>query len=327
MERGGLLMTPEQSVPFGLLAMYAEDMYDVDQGALAPTPDSRIAASGWKIVNYLTAQDVLIPTVRNQRLSFDRAKRVFFGFLAQSNADPTSYVVAIRGTIGFAEWIIDGQFLLVPHPNHPTAKIEQGFWDIYRTMNLADPVTGATTNPDVAAGVAAVVGTGKVVVTGHSLGSALATYFTNDLAERLGNKVSVCLFASPRTGDDAWVNLFDTNVSTYQVWNYILDVVPHVPTIGYATLPNATVIQPSMAQCQIRLDLLCDHHVLCYCAMIDYKDTMAAPPSLQDASEAVCTSRQPMPESTILLAEVVTELGVGSESARKMLKGLLDAIA
>jgi hypothetical protein len=61
--------------------------------------------------------------------------------------------------------------------------------------------------------------------------------------------------------------------------------------------------------------------------MIDYKDTMAAPPSLQDASEAVCTSRQPMPESTILLAEVVTELGVGSESARKMLKGLLDAIA
>ena len=43
-------MTPEQSVPFGLLAMYAEDMYDVDQGALAPTPDSRIAASGWKII-------------------------------------------------------------------------------------------------------------------------------------------------------------------------------------------------------------------------------------------------------------------------------------
>ena len=248
-------MTPEQSVPFGLLAMYAEDMYDVDQGALAPTPDLRIAASGWKIVNYLTAQDVLIPTVRNQRLSFDRAKRVFFGFLAQSNADPTSYVVAIRGTIGFAEWIIDGQFLLVPHPNLPTAKIEQGFWDIYRTMNLADPVTGATTNPDAAAGVAAVVGAGNVVVTGHSLGSALATYFTSDLAGRLGNEVSACLFASPRTGDDAWVNLFDTNVSTYQVWNCILDVVPHVPTLGYATLPKTTVIQPSTAQCQIRLDL------------------------------------------------------------------------
>lgn len=45
---------------FGLLAMYAEDMYSV--GSLNPVADPRIAALGWNIVGYLTAPDVLIPS-------------------------------------------------------------------------------------------------------------------------------------------------------------------------------------------------------------------------------------------------------------------------
>jgi len=169
-------------------------------------------------------------------------------FLLGNNGDPNSYVAVVRGTEGLVEWVIDAEFVLIPHPRHAGVQVEQGFWNIYQTMSLADPTTGLTTHQNAAEGVAKLVGTGSVVVTGHSLGSALATYFTDDLSERLGSNVSACLFASPRTGDSGWATLVAATVNSYRLFNYILDIVTHVPTIGYATLPNATVIQPSTAQ-------------------------------------------------------------------------------
>ena len=319
-------ITDSQSVSFGLLTMYVEDMYNAAPGSLNPVADPRIAASGWTVVGYLTAQDLLIPTKSSprQRLSINGAKRVFFGVLAKNNADPTSYVAAIRGTDGFVEWVIDGEFLLIPHPRHAGVMVEQGFWNIYQTMSLADPTTGLTTHQNAAEGVAAVVGTGTVVVTGHSLGSALSTYFTDDLAERLGSRASGCYFASPRTGDSAWTDLFAITVKDYRLFNYILDIVTHVPALGCATLPNTTIIQPSTAQAGVRLDILCNHHVICYCAMIDYKDTMATPTTAQDASRKSCIlgPSSTMPEAAKALAVIINEFGVGDEKALAMLKAL-----
>ncbi len=191
-------------------------------------------------------------------------------------------------------------------------------------MSLADPITGLTTHQNAAEGVEEVVGAGKVIVTGHSLGSALASYFADDLAERLGSNVSACLFASPRTGDLAWATLFAAEVKDYRLFNYILDIVTHVPTLGYATLPNATVLQPATTQAGIRLDVLCNHHVICYCAMIDYTDTMAAPTTAQDASCKSCIIPPPsvMPETAKALATIINEFGVGDERALVMLKAL-----
>jgi len=223
------------------------------------------------------------------------------------------------------EWIIDAEFLLIPHPRHPGVQVEQGFWGIYQTMSLADPNTGVTTAQNATEGVAKLAGdAGTVVASGHSLGSALATYFTDDLAERIGPRASACLFASPRTGDAAWANLFDAEVQSYQLYNYILDLVTHVPSIGYATLPKATVIQPDAAKAAIRLDLFCDHHVICYCAMINYTKTMAAPTTDQDASCKACISgpATAIPASVKGLAMVVNDLGVGDTIAVKLLKAL-----
>jgi triacylglycerol lipase len=239
-------ITDSQSASFGLLAMYAEDMYSAAVGSLNPSADPRIAAAGWTIVGYLTAQDALIPAKGAPRrtLRVDQANRVFFGFVARNKADPTSYIAAVRGTEGIVEWVIDAEFLLIPHPRHAGVQVEQGFWSIYQTLSLADPASGVTTHQNAAEGVAKLVGADKITVTGHSLGSALATYFTEDLAERLGPRTSACLFASPRTGDGAWVNTFNTSVKDCRLFNYILDIVTHVPTLGYATLPNTTLIQP-----------------------------------------------------------------------------------
>ena len=212
----------QQAVGFGFLAMFAEDMY-APIGSLNPPADARIAKSGWTIVAYLTAQDALFPQKDAANRQIGLSKRVFFGFLARNTDDPRAYAAVIRGTEGMVEWVIDAEFLLIPHPRHPGVRVEQGFWSIYQTMSLADPVTGLTTYQNAAEGVAQIVGAGDVTIAGHSLGSALATYFADDLAERLDAKVSACLFASPRTGDQAWASLVATTVRRYRLFNYILD--------------------------------------------------------------------------------------------------------
>jgi hypothetical protein len=312
----------QQAVGFGFLVMFAEDMYASASGSLNPQADSRIVKSDWTIVAYLTAQDALFPqkSAASRHISLDPSKRVFFGFLARNNEDPTLYAAAVRGTDGMVEWVIDAEFLLVPHPRHPGVRVEQGFWNIYQTMSLADPATGLTTHQNAAEGIAQIVGAGAVTVAGHSLGSALATYLADDLSDRLGPKVSACLFASPRTGDQAWANLVATTVRQYRLFNYILDIVPHVPSIGYATLPNATVIQPTMAQASINLDIFCNHHVICYCAMIDY--AIPPPVTAADADNETCIAPPPMSEAAKGLAAVINEFGIGDERALAMLKAV-----
>ena len=315
------------AVQFGLLAMYAEDMYDAAPGTLNPPADARIAADGWKVVGYLTAQDALIPTrgATNRKLGVDHGKRVFYGFVAQNLATPNAYVAAIRGTEGMIEWVIDAEFVPIPHPRYPGARVEQGFWSIYQTMSLADPASGTTTFQNAAEGVEKLVGNGTIVVTGHSLGSALATFYVGDLAERLVARTSAYLFASPRTGDAVWAGIFDRNVQQYDLFNYILDLVPHVPTgIGYTTLSRATVLQPSTAQAGVKLDLLCDHHVICYCAMLDFAQASAAPSTAQDATSKACILGPALsvPETAKALAVLINEFGIGTEKAAILLRAL-----
>lgn len=322
-----MTISDPQSISYGLLAMYAEDMYSAAVGSLNPAVDFRIAAAGWTVTGYLTALEALFPPQGTPRktLTLDNAQRVFFGFVAKSNSDPNCYVAAVRGTDGIVEWVIDAEFIPVPHPRHPGCTVEQGFWNVYQTMSLANPVTGVTTHQNAGEGIEEMVGAaGSIVVTGHSLGSALATYLAEDLSERLPTKVSACLFASPLTGNAAWTTLFDTNVGDYRLFNYILDVVSHVPTrsIGFAALPKVTVIQPATAQAGVELSLLCNHHAICYCAMID--NAVARPTIPIDADCNACILLPPagMPETAKALAVIINEFGIADERALVMLKAL-----
>ena len=128
----------QQAVGFGFLAMFAEDMY-APIGSLNPPADTRIAKSGWTIVAYLTAQDALFPQKDAANRHISLSKRVFFGFLARNTDDPTVYAAVVRGTDGIVEWVIDAEFLLIPHPRHPGVRVEQGFWNIYQTMSTRRP--------------------------------------------------------------------------------------------------------------------------------------------------------------------------------------------
>ena len=247
-----------------LLAMYAEDMYKIPvlgDNNLTPPVDPRVSAT-WNVVGYITGKDAIMDTQ-----SMGLGPVVYYGFLAASKTNAAEFVAAIRGTENFIEWIVDAEFLPVHHALKGRA--EGGFYSVYRSMEYIDG-TGAVT--DVDEGIATAIGQGSLTVVGHSLGSALATYLTIDLAvsQQMGARVSACMFASPRPGDTEFANYFDQQVASYTLYNYALDVVPTVPGLfGYTSLPRAKQIAPDNAQSTIENTVPCNHHAVCYAAMLD----------------------------------------------------------
>jgi triacylglycerol lipase len=323
-------LTNSQAVPYGLLAMYAEDTFAASPtNRKTPPPDPRIAAAGWSIQALAMARDVVIPEVgaKHQRMSVDHVNDpIYYGYMARSTADANIWVVSVRGTQELVEWVIDAEFALRYRAGTSGPMVEQGFSDIYDTMALADS-NGRILNANAAKGIADLVGAnGRVTVVGHSLGSALATYLSYDIAQFRGDWLSACLFASPRTGDAAWTAAYDARVKNYNLYNYILDIVTHVPTgLGYSALPRATRLEPAHADAGVTVELGCNHHVVCYCAMLDYNKTVACapiPPPKIDKNECDCIRGNSTAVTTEarVLAEIVEKLGDGNDLVRELTK-------
>jgi triacylglycerol lipase len=257
------MLTTTQAAELGLLVNYAMDQYLADPTSLAPAPDPRLSPK-WRVLGYITATDCLFRAGQTAALG----DTVCYGYLAQIIDKPDVYVAAIRGTNGILEWIEDAQFLSVPHPT--AGRVEQGFYGVYRSMQYR-PIGGEIL--PAARGISNAVGKGSLIVLGHSLGSALATYLTFDLAHqgKLGARVQGCFYASPRPGDADFAKAFDERVQTYALWNYELDVVPRVPFgPDYMDLPKVSWIETSSAQARIRFDFDCHHHILCYAALLSW---------------------------------------------------------
>lgn len=255
------MISDPSAAKFALLVQYAMDSYCRDPADPLPAADPRM--TGFTLVGHIVGQDSIFRACTAMTLG----RNVSYGFLAQSVADPTQYVAVIRGTDGLIEWLEDGEFLSIPHPI--VGRVEAGFWGVYQSMRYYHAV-GAVAVP-LADGIGAAIGTGTVKVIGHSLGSALATYLAFDLARTRGAQVSATLFASPHPGNAAFCAAFDALVKDYELYNFTLDLVPHVP-VGpdYATLPRALVLALHDVQAKIRISPACWHHVCCYAAELDY---------------------------------------------------------
>ena len=310
-------ITDQDAVDYGFLVGFAEGMYV--QGSITPHDEPRIAAAGWDIVGHLLAFDSVLPDASalppGAPKSVQLGQRVFYGYLAQNHTDPTRYAAAVRGTSGFAEWVIDADFVPRDAPSAPGATVEQGFWSVYASMTLVG-LDGVQIGVKAADGIARAVGGATVMVCGHSLGSAIATYLSFDVAKLLGNKAGACLFASPRTGDQVWAAAYGATVATCRLTNYVLDVVPNVPfdappAIRYSTLGGAGILQPSTAQAEVRFDIRCNHNLICYCAMIDFADTKRRA-SAQDIEAWRCILGPPAfglnRDLTLALAKAVNAL-------------------
>jgi triacylglycerol lipase len=328
-----MTIADKDAVDYGYLVAFAEGMYVPDQ--IVPRQEPRIAALGFDVAGHLLAQDVLIPALTapsGQRKLSLRPITVFFGFLARSRANPNHYVAAVRGTNGFAEWAINGEFLSVASSAQPGATVEQGFSDIYKTMTLVG-MDGAQIGTNAADGIAHVVGGGTVTVCGHSLGAAIATYLSFDVAGLLGNRASACLFASPRTGDLAWTNGYKARVQTYRLINYVLDIVPYVPfeppAMLYGTLAGAQILEPLTAQAEVRFDIGANHNLFSYCAMLDSAEAkrLYSPEDAQAWKDISAPSRPDLNYSLIVsLAKAVDALGAQADHIADLLWATMHSV-
>ena len=284
-------MDQSAAVPYGLMVMHAMDLYNrgtCPPHAVAPAPPP----GGGEIIAWVMGDDTILPGhpdfQKGPLTTFE--SRVCYGYVAREGNE---LVVAIRGTNGIAEWIEDAEFAPLAWPRDGACRVEQGFWGIYDTFELVDMNLGSLGKiPAALPGLMG--GAASVMVTGHSLGAPLATYLAFDLAGQaaLAGKVRLLCFASPHPGDQAFANRTGAAIPDHTVYNYVLDVVPRVPALlGYVSLPKVTYIQPSSAKAKVTFSLGCDHHIVCYCAMLDYQATKpvldAPPPEEKECAACV----------------------------------------
>jgi len=221
---------------------------------------------------------------------FDVVERKFYGIVAHRVADPSSRIIAIRGTDSAVEWIDDAAALPVPFRQVPSAgRVAKGFDKIYSTMKVVKRPLATAAAPQEFSGSFGdqldqlAIGqeterrleqleggarhTRLTTVVGHSLGAALATLFVieND-AKRKFDVVSLCTFASPRVGNTEFVRRFnELPIDSWRIVN-TSDVVPklppHIP--GVLDYGHVDVEYPFDSSDFAKKSLLCWHAMETY---------------------------------------------------------------
>lgn len=148
-----------------------------------------------------------------------------FGLMG-SNVDSNPGVkiafVSFRGTQTAVDWEHDVDVLCEPYGLVDGAgDVHQGFLTVYKTLR-----------DSVKAGLeGACQGCDWLLVTGHSLGAALALLVAPDIAKNMlpGRVPSLLTFAGPRTGLFRFHRFFDNLIPTCYRVVAVDDIVPNVP--------------------------------------------------------------------------------------------------
>jgi hypothetical protein len=286
----------EKAAKLALYAMYAEDLFDdmikISDSQKHGTPSingvltdgTTLNLTNWEVAGEIRASDPF--NFLGIHLSLFGAGEYNFGFLLKRlTDDPTfpvakgDYLAMVRGTELTIEWIDDATIGgdTITLANGAKADAWTGFYSIYNTMILVRTVTGGLPSRMLAAeGISEVAGGAKVTVVGHSLGAALATYLTYDLARQdiggMGNRVSGWFFASPKPATQAYADSFATIVSDYSLVNWQRDLVPDTPGPPFVQLSssnnNVLKLTPADTTSQPKDTPTCNHHAICYAQML-----------------------------------------------------------
>jgi triacylglycerol lipase len=241
-------LDPGQAAQYGQFVAAAYDMYAVNHDDLRPAPKK--IPHGWELSAWINMSDFL----------FQIKAPKFYGIIVHETANPDNRIIAIRGTEGIVEWIDDAaSFVMVPFKQVPSAgRVAFGFDNIYSTMKVVPvphtaPGLTAVAEPELTGsfgdqleqlallreterGVVREFDAGRTrrdrptVVTGHSLGSALATLFV--LENSVKHKFDISLIstlASPKVGNLEFKHVFGAlPLTSWRIVN-IRDIVPKLP--------------------------------------------------------------------------------------------------
>jgi hypothetical protein len=258
-------MDLNQAILYGLAvnAAYAVQPNDLTNRAGSVL---QIGTANYEVVTSIYANDLATD------VNPDRGKsRVSIGLILQAAAGG-DVIIAIRGTVGYMEWIHDAQFLLVPCPFMPSAgNTEDGFTAMYSSMRIGMDATSSTVAKAMTPATFKRPVT-SVTICGHSLGGALATLLALDVAVNSPFFPSAFTYASPRTGDPQFVRTYNHLVpNTVRIANR-LDAVPNLPfpplyehVIGEFPLnPVKVTIVPFSVTPLLQPNIVCLHILTSY---------------------------------------------------------------
>ncbi|KAJ4967824.1 hypothetical protein NE237_014525 [Protea cynaroides] len=142
--------------------------------------------------------------------------------------DLNAIVIAFRGTQehSIQNWIEDlfWKQLDLNYPGMPEAMVHHGFYSAYHNTTMRPGVVDAVKRAKQ------LYGDIGIMVTGHSMGGAMASFCALDLAVNHGGRiVQFMTFGQPRVGNAAFSSYFSEHVpNTIRVTNNH-DVIPHLP--------------------------------------------------------------------------------------------------
>jgi len=156
-------------------------------------------------------------------VSVGRKIEVFYGFLLESDEDS---IMVFRGTQRTAEWIGNvyavQQDYVDPNTGNSLGRMHTGF------RRIADSII----NPLAVDAVKQINPNKPCYVSGHSLGSALATILALDIALRvpeLQPQLQVYVYATPRVGNPEFVRSYARILpNTFRITN-LADPIPTMP--------------------------------------------------------------------------------------------------
>ena len=255
----GRPLDKQEAILYGNFVNAAYAMFKRDRNILRPEPATSDIPDPYEMVAWVIMSDFTF---------WGKEIPKFYGLIGRHQQQKRDFILAIRGTEGAIEWLDDATAFLVPFRQVPKAgKVERGFDKIYTTLKVVKRHPGVKTGPTAkpsAAPAAASAPAPEVmqgsfaeqleqladtleepqvmslakerrprrsfVVTGHSLGSALATLFVMENKEK--NKFdinTICTFASPHVGNTEFVKQFNQlPLTSWRIVN-TQDLVPKVP--------------------------------------------------------------------------------------------------
>jgi hypothetical protein len=189
--------------------------------------------------NFLTNYNVVCNIQMNDIIIQVGKDLVYYGFIAQ-NKSTKDYVVAIRGTENLLEAVADAFFIPTEFKEfNNNSLVPTGFYDLYSSGQIVSPPDAMPqlliqSLATVAANPASIMPDSpksQTVVTGHSLGASLATYYAAATASGKGKGYNLCLYtyASPMSGDTTFAATFNSLVPDSIRIHNVRDIVPGLP--------------------------------------------------------------------------------------------------
>jgi predicted lipase len=133
----------------------------------------------------------------------------------------SSIFVVFRGSTSITDWVNNLDAVLTTYPKCSGCEVHKGFYDAQQSVwpQILDQVQA----------LRAKFPAYTTVVTGHSLGAAMATLTTLELLDKGVNNIRMFNFGSPRVGNTNFASYASTKMVDRHRNTHHKDMVPHVP--------------------------------------------------------------------------------------------------